>query len=156
MEIYGLEKIRWFDSWSQKTSTRWRNKLLWWVATLETLRKSHKDTLSGKEKFLRLSQPLHFTRGGEDSHGGQGEHRTETWSTLVQVNVDKLCIIHIKQLFNWNVSPLYSFDSRLRKKRAEVTSMAPTFAEDNLRHLAHNVSWEKWNIRLHWKIISQN
>jgi len=32
---------------------------------------------------------------------------------------------------------------RLRKKRAEVTSMAPTFAEDNLRHLAHNVSWEK-------------
>lgn len=32
---------------------------------------------------------------------------------------------------------------RLRKKRAEVTTMAPTFAEDNLRHLAHNVSWEK-------------
>ena len=95
MEIYGLEKIRWLDLWSQKTSTRWRNKLLWWVATLETLRKSHKDTLSGKEKFLRLSQPLHFTRGGEDSHGGQGKHRTETWSTLVQVNVEKLCIIHI-------------------------------------------------------------
>ena len=93
MEIFGLEKIRWLDLWSQKTSTGWRNKLLWWVAIPETLWKSSKDTLSGKEEFLCLSQPLHFPRGGEDSHGGQGEHWIEAWSTLVQVNFDKLCKI---------------------------------------------------------------
>ena len=148
MEIFGLEKIRWSDLWSPKTSTGWRNKLLWWVATPETLWKSSKDTLTGKEEFLCLSQPLHFPRGGEDSHGGKGEHWIKAWSTPVQVNFDKTC----KILYYSVLIP----DSRLRKKRAEVTTMAPTFAEDNLRHLAHNVSWEKWNIRLKWRIISQS
>jgi len=33
---------------------------------------------------------------------------------------------------------------KLRKAKAEATVMAPTFAEDNVKHMAHNVSWEKW------------
>jgi len=32
---------------------------------------------------------------------------------------------------------------KMRKAKAEATVMAPTFAEDNIKHLAHNVSWEK-------------
>ena len=32
---------------------------------------------------------------------------------------------------------------RLRKEKMESTVMAPTYAEDNIRHLAHNVSWER-------------
>lgn len=31
---------------------------------------------------------------------------------------------------------------RLRKAKIEATVMAPTFAEDNVKHLAHNVKWE--------------
>ena len=35
-----------------------------------------------------------------------------------------------------------SFDIfRMRKKKIESTVMAPTFAVDNIKHLAHNVSW---------------
>lgn len=29
----------------------------------------------------------------------------------------------------------------MRKKKIESTVMAPTFAVDNIKHLAHNVSW---------------
>jgi len=32
---------------------------------------------------------------------------------------------------------------KMRKAKAEATVMAPTFAEDNIKHLTHNVSWEK-------------
>jgi len=31
---------------------------------------------------------------------------------------------------------------KMRKAKIEATVMAPTFAEDNVKHLAHNVSWE--------------
>jgi len=33
---------------------------------------------------------------------------------------------------------------RLRKAKIESTTMAPTFVEDNIKHLKHNISWE-WN-----------
>ena len=32
---------------------------------------------------------------------------------------------------------------RMRKAKIEATVMAPTYVEDNIKHLAHNVSWEK-------------
>jgi len=32
---------------------------------------------------------------------------------------------------------------RMRKAKAEQTVMAPTFAEDNVKHLLHNVMWEE-------------
>jgi len=32
---------------------------------------------------------------------------------------------------------------KMRKAKLEATVMAPTFVEDNIKHLAHNVSWEK-------------
>jgi len=32
---------------------------------------------------------------------------------------------------------------RMRKARIEQTAMAPTHAEDNLKHLTHNVRWEE-------------
>jgi len=32
---------------------------------------------------------------------------------------------------------------KLRKAKIEATVMAPTFVEDNIKHLAHNVSWER-------------
>jgi len=32
---------------------------------------------------------------------------------------------------------------KLRKRKIEATVMAPTYCEDNIKHLAHNVSWEK-------------
>jgi hypothetical protein len=32
---------------------------------------------------------------------------------------------------------------RMRKARLEQTAMAPTHAEDNLKHLTHNVRWEE-------------
>ena len=44
----------------------------------------------GKEEFLRLSEPLHLTRGGEDSHGFQREHGAKARPTIVQVNVEEL------------------------------------------------------------------
>lgn len=31
---------------------------------------------------------------------------------------------------------------KMRKAKIESTVMAPTFVEDNVKHLAHNVSWE--------------
>ena len=31
---------------------------------------------------------------------------------------------------------------RMRKAKIEATNMAPTFAEDNVKFLAHNVTWE--------------
>jgi len=32
---------------------------------------------------------------------------------------------------------------KLRKAKAEATVMAPTYVEDNIKHMAHNVSWGK-------------
>merc|ERR1719295_1944104 len=32
---------------------------------------------------------------------------------------------------------------RLRKQKIEATQMAPTYAEDNIKHMVHSVSWEK-------------
>jgi hypothetical protein len=31
---------------------------------------------------------------------------------------------------------------KLRKAKAEASCMAPTFAEDNIRHMQHNVPWD--------------
>lgn len=31
---------------------------------------------------------------------------------------------------------------KMRKAKIEATNMAPTFAEDNVKFLAHNVTWE--------------
>ena len=57
-----------------------------WQTALKTVETINKIPISGEEECLRMSEPLHLTGGGEDSHGGQGEHRTEAWSTPVQVN----------------------------------------------------------------------
>ena len=45
--------------------------------------------------------------------------------------------VHFKIL----VQQIKSDTFRMRKKKIESTVMAPTFAVDNIKHLAHNVSW---------------
>ena len=42
-----------------------------------------------------------------------------------------------------NKIPFNVFLLRMRKARIEQTAMAPTFAEDNIKHLMHNVKWEQ-------------
>ena len=52
-------------------------------------------------------------------------------------------------LFRWrNFYPVLRrfvfkvFLVRMRKARIEQTAMAPTYAEDNIKHLMKNVKWE--------------
>ena len=35
------------------------------------------------------------------------------------------------------------FMCRMRKARLEQTAMAPTYAEDNIKHLKANIKWEE-------------
>ena len=86
-----------------------------WQTALKTVETINKIPISGEEECLRMSEPLHLTGGGEDSHGGQGEHRTEAWSTPVQVN----CMLTIKWLYAKYYTK-YSFSSGWGRKEPRL------------------------------------
>ena len=45
--------------------------------------------------------------------------------------------------FGYMQCKIYCFLIRMRKARLEQTAMAPTHAEDNIKHLMSNVKWEQ-------------
>ena len=152
METYGLERIKWSDFWGRMT---WRPEADW-NGTIWRPGPSHLLPLlllflsSGKEKLLRYPETLHQPWGGADSDGCKRYQRTETRASPLHV-----CTVYIfKFMLIILVRVLDNF--RMRKKMIESTVMASTFAVDNIKHLAHNVTQNAehdWVNRL-WSLCS--
>ena len=55
----------------------------------------------------------------------------------------QFCAVTGRLICSENVIFVNVFMCRMRKARLEQTAMAPTYAEDNIKHLKANIKWEE-------------
>ena len=98
----------------------------------------------GEEEHPHLLEPHHQPWGGTKKRWSAARS-FEGWPGSFQVKsfFMQFCAVTGRLICSENVIFVNVFMCRMRKARLEQTAMAPTYAEDNIKHLKANIKWEE-------------